>query len=75
MYPERGMGNALWWGVWGALFIFVPNMQIFVSLDHYTWTQLGIQVVEGVILPVMMIVYIELVYRPRTSNMMAAAAE
>lgn len=66
MYPERGMGNAVWWGIWGALFIFIPNMQIFVSLENYTWTMLGIQVVEGVALPVMLIVFFELVYRPKS---------
>jgi len=65
MYPGRGMGTAVWWGVWGALFVFIPNLQIFVSLRGYTWTMLGIQVVEGVALPVMMIVFFELLYRPK----------
>jgi len=65
MYPERGWGNAVWWGVWGALFIFIPNLQIFVSLRGYTWTMIGIQVVEGVALPVMMIAFFELLYRPK----------
>jgi hypothetical protein len=65
MYPQRGMGAGVCWGVWGALFIFLPNMQIFVSLRGYTWTMLEIQVVEGVALPVMMIVWFEFLYRPK----------
>jgi hypothetical protein len=65
MYPQRGMADAVWWGVWGALFVFIPNLQIFVSLTGYTWTMLAIQVVEGIALPVMMIVFFELLYRPK----------
>lgn len=74
LYPQRGMNNALWWGVWGAVFVFIPNLQIFVSLDHYTWTMLGIQLVEGIILPVMMTVYFELVFRPKPGGARLAAA-
>ena len=65
MYPERGFASAVWWGVWGALFVFIPNMQIFVTMRGYTWTMLGIQVVEGVALPVMMIAWFEALYRPK----------
>ncbi len=66
IYPERGWGNAVWWGIWGSLFLYIPDAQIFVSEDKYTWTMLGIQLVEGVVLPLIMILTFQLVFRPRT---------
>jgi len=74
MYPDRGLANAVWWGVWGALFVFIPNLQIFVSLMNYTWAMLAIQVVEGVALPVMLISFFELAYRPKARAGLLAAA-
>jgi hypothetical protein len=68
IYPERGWGNAVWWGIWGSLFLYIPDAQIFVSEDKYTWTMLGIQLIEGVILPLVMILTFELVFRPRAGR-------
>ena len=65
IYPARGWANAAWWGIWGALFLYIPDAQIFVSEDKYSWTMLGIQLVEGVILPLIMVVTFEAVFRPR----------
>jgi hypothetical protein len=65
IYPARGWRNATWWGIWGALFLYIPDAQIFVSEDKYTWTMLGIQLVEGVLLPLIMVLTFQLVFRPR----------
>lgn len=72
IYPGRGMQNALWWGVWGAAFLFIPDAQIFVSERNYSWTMLGIQFIEGIVLPMIMIVTFELVFRPRRRGMALA---
>jgi hypothetical protein len=69
IYPNRGWGNAVWWGIWGSLFLYIPDAQIFVSEDKYTWTMLGIQLVEGVLLPLIMILTFELVFRPRAGRL------
>lgn len=50
LYPEGGARNAIWWGLWGGLFVVIPNMQFFVGVAGTTWTLLGVQVVEAVIL-------------------------
>ena len=49
-----------------------PDAQIFVSEDKYTWTMLGIQLVEGVVLPLVMVLTFELVFRPRAAAMRTA---
>ena len=69
IYPDRGWNNAIWWGIWGSLFLYIPDAQIFVSEDKYTWTMLGIQLVEGVVLPLIMILTFELVFRPRAKSL------
>ena len=69
IYPDRGWKNAVWWGIWGSLFLYIPAAQIFVSEDKYTWTMLGIQLVEGVVLPLIMILSFELVFRPRVRGL------
>jgi len=67
MYPRRSMASALWCGVWLGFWVMIPNSQIFVAEDKYTWHMLAIQYPEAMILTVIMMVYFELAYRPRRS--------
>lgn len=65
LYPERGLGRAAWWGLWGGFFVVIPNMQFFVAIAGTTWTMLAAQVVEGIALMVLLTVVFELAYRPK----------
>ena len=75
IYPSRGMGNAIWYGVWLGVWVVIPNMQFFVGLDKYTWKMLIIQVPEGAILTVIMMIFFEWAYRPKVRARAFAAAE
>ena len=75
VYPRRGMANAIWFGAWLGVWVVIPNMQFFVGLDKYTWHMLIIQVPEGAILTMIMMVFFELAYRPKTRAASLAAAE
>lgn len=66
LYPQRGMRNAIRWGVWGGFFVVIPNMQFFVAVTDTSWTILGMQVVEGIALCVLMATLFEFIYRPET---------
>ena len=63
IYPARGMRNAISWGLWGGLFVVIPNMQFFVAVKDTSWMLLGMQVVEGIVLLVIATVLFELIYR------------
>ncbi|MEY2925683.1 MAG: hypothetical protein RL367_160 [Pseudomonadota bacterium] len=65
LYPARGIKNAVWWGLWGGLFVVVPNMQFFVAVRGTSWAMLGMQVVEGIVLCVAMAVLFDILYRPK----------
>jgi hypothetical protein len=69
LYPQRGLGSAIWWGIWGGFFVVIPNMQFFVVVDHTTWKMLWIQVVEGMFLMALLTFLFELTYRPKNSRM------
>jgi hypothetical protein len=69
IYPGRGAGTAIWWGIWGGFFVVIPNMQFFVVVDHTTWKMLWIQVVEGMFLMALLTFLFELLYRPKNSRM------
>ncbi len=75
VYPKRGLGNAVWFGAWLGVWVVIPNMQMFVAMDKYTVEMLVIQVPEGATLTVIMMVFFELAYRPRTASARLAAAE
>jgi hypothetical protein len=75
MYPRRGMGSAIWFGTWLGVWVVIPNMQFFVGLDKYTWNMLIIQVPEGTILTIIMMVFFELAYRPKARVASLAPAE
>jgi hypothetical protein len=75
VYPLRGMGNAIWFGAWLGVWVVIPNMQFFVALDKYTWKMLIIQVPEGAILTVIMMIFFEWAYRPKARGAQLAAAE
>lgn len=75
VYPRRGMGNAIWFGAWLGVWVVIPNMQFFVGLDKYTWHMLIIQVPEGAILTMIMMVFFEWAYRPKAHAASLAAAE
>lgn len=68
VYPQRGLGNAMWFGLWLGVWVVIPNMQMFVAMDKYTWHMLIIQVPEGAILTVIMMIFFELAYRPKRST-------
>lgn len=74
VYPLRGMGNAIWFGAWLGVWVVIPNMQFFVGLDKYTWHMLIIQVPEGAILTMIMMVFFEWAYRPKVHTVSLAAA-
>ncbi len=65
LYPARGYKNAVWWGIWGGLFVVIPNMQFFVAVKDTSWAMLGMQVIEGIALCIMMAALFNLLYRPR----------
>lgn len=65
IYPQRGLGNAVWWGVWGGLFVVLPNMQFFVAIEGTTWTLLIAQCVEAIVLLIVTAVLFELAYGRR----------
>ena len=73
VYPLRGMGNAIWFGAWLGVWVVIPNMQFFVALDKYTWKMLIIQVPEGAILTVIMMIFFEWAYRPKAHAALATA--
>ncbi|SNS35617.1 hypothetical protein SAMN06295912_10533 [Sphingomonas laterariae] len=73
IYPQRGVGNALWWGVWGGLFVVLPNMQFFVAVEGTTWTLLIAQCVEAIVLLMAAGLLFELLYRPRGQAAVATA--
>ncbi len=75
VYPKRGMGNAVWFGAWLGVWVVIPNMQFFVGLDKYTWNMLIIQVPEGAILTMIMMVFFEWAYRPKPRTASLAPAE
>jgi len=68
IYPDRGLNKALWWGLWGGLFVVYPNMQFFVSVRDTSWTVLWMQVVEAIVLCMLGVVLFELFYRPRSAR-------
>jgi hypothetical protein len=68
LYAQRGLGNAIWWGIWGGFFVVIPNMQFFVAVEHTTWKMLWIQVVEGIFLMTLLTFLFELLYRPSSSR-------
>ncbi len=72
VYPRRGMGNAIWFGAWLGVWVVIPNMQFFVGLDKYTWKMLIIQVPEGAILTMIMMVFFEWAYRPKAGGLVTA---
>ena len=72
--PERGTARAVKYGLWLGLWVLIPNMQFFVGLDKYTWNMLTVQVVGGVLLITLAIVFFELVYRPMPSAVADAHA-
>jgi hypothetical protein len=70
LYPAGGIGKAVWWGLWGGLFVVLPNMQFFVGVEGTTWLLLGVQVVEAIVLLIVAGVLFDLVHR---RHMIAAA--
>lgn len=75
VYPARGMGKAIWFGLWLGVWVVIPNMQFFVGLDKYTWNMLAIQVPEGAILTMIMMAFFEAAYRPKPHPASLAHAE
>ncbi len=73
IYPRRGMANAIWFGAWISLWIFIPNVQFFVGLDKYTWHMLAIQLPEALILTIVLMAFFCWTYRPKASVSLAAA--
>lgn len=71
--PARGLKNAALWGLWGGLFVLLPNMQFFVGVAGTTWTLLLVQVVEGIVLLVFAVTVFELAYCPRALRPQPAA--
>lgn len=67
LYPEGGTRNAIWWGLWGGLFVVIPNMQFFVGVAGTSWTLLGVQVVEAIILLIGATVAFDALY-PKTRS-------
>lgn len=68
LYPAGGIGKAVWWGLWGGLFVVLPNMQFFVGIAGTTWTLLAVQVVEAIVLLIVAGVLFDLVHRRRAAN-------
>ena len=68
LYPARGLKSAIWWGIWGGFYVVIPNMQFFVAVRDTSWSVLGMQVVEGIVLMVMTAAAFELFYRPQARD-------
>lgn len=67
LYPARSARNAVWWGIWGGLFVVIPNMQFFVAVKDTSWLLLWTQVIEGIVLCVTMAMIFNILYRPRNA--------
>lgn len=67
LYPARSARNAVWWGIWGGLFVVIPNMQFFVAVKDTGWLLLWTQVIEGIALCVAMALLFNILYRPRNA--------
>jgi hypothetical protein len=67
------MGAAIWFGTWLGVWVVIPNMEFFVGLDKFTWNMLIIQVPEGAILTIIMMIFFELAYRPKRRAVRLAA--
>ncbi len=73
IYPRRGMGPALWFGTWLGFWVLIPNAQIFVAEDKYTWHMLAIQFPEAMVLTIIMMFYFEMAYRSKRALRHATA--
>lgn len=68
LYPERGTRNAVIFGLWGGLFVVIPNMQFFVAVKDSSWAILGMQVAEGIALLIIAGLLFEFFYRAKPGN-------
>lgn len=65
VYPQRSLGNALWWGAWGGFFMVLPDGQFFVGTPNQTWSNLLMGWADGIVTAMLMMAFFQLVYRPK----------
>ena len=68
VYPQRSLANAIWWGAWGGLFMVIPDGQFFVGTPNMGWGLLAMQMGEGIVTAMLMMVFFQLVYRPKDES-------
>jgi len=68
IYPQRTLGNALWWGAWGGFFMVLPDGQFFVGTPNQTWGNLLMGWADGIVTAMLMMAFVQLVYRPKDEN-------
>jgi hypothetical protein len=68
IYPQRTLGNALWWGAWGGFFMVLPDGQFFVGTPNQTWSLLLAQWGEGIVTTMLTMAFFQQVYRPQDES-------
>jgi hypothetical protein len=68
IYPQRSLGNAVWWAVWGGFFMVLPDGQFFVITPNQTWSLLFMQWAEGIATAMLFMAFFQLVYRPKDES-------
>jgi hypothetical protein len=64
VYPQRSLGNAVWWGAWGGLLMVLPDGQFFVGTPNMHWSLLIMQWGEGIVTAILTMALFQLIYRP-----------
>jgi len=64
IYPQRGLANAVWWGLWGGFFMVLPDGQFFVITPNQTWALLFMQWAEGIVTAMLFMALFQSIYRP-----------
>ena len=68
VYPQRSLGNALWFGAWCGFFMVLPDGQFFVGTPNQGWGQLGAQMAVGIGTAMLTMAFFQLVYSPKDES-------
>jgi hypothetical protein len=63
-YPQRSLNNAMKFGLWAGFFTMMPNGQFWVGTPGVGWDFLFMQIVQGVVTLVLLMIFFQLLYKP-----------